>query len=195
MQPPPPEIVLFAGPNGAGKSTFARFALPEAMPFVNADEIAKMLPADFSGNAELEAGRLLIERVNHLSAHRKSFALETTLASRSLGPRIASLQKNGYKFRLLFLWLPHADLARARVAARVRRGGHAIPDATIRRRFEAGLRNFFTMYQPLADEWFLFDNTIFATPRPVAHGGLGEETIADDAELWEQIKQQGGRRL
>ena len=111
--------MLFAGPNGAGKSTFARFALPEAMPFVNADEIAKTLPADFSGNAELEAGRLLIERVNHLSAGRKSFALETTLASRSLAPRIANLQKQGYKFRLLFSWLPHADLARARVAARV----------------------------------------------------------------------------
>ncbi len=186
-----PEIVLFAGPNGAGKSTFARFALPEAMPFVNADEIAKTLPEGFTGNPEIEAGRLLVARVEQLTAQQKSFALETTLASRSLAPRIAALQKAGYQFRLLFLWLPSADLARARVAARVRRGGHAIPDATIARRFESGLQNFFTLYQPLANEWFLFDNTVLSAPRAVAHGGINEETVTDNAKLWELIKAMG----
>ena len=188
-----PEIVLFAGPNGAGKSTFARFALPEAMPFVNADEIAKTLPEGFTGNPELEAGRLLIARVEHLTAQRQSFALETTLASRSLAPRIVALQKMGYQFRLLFLWLPSADLARARVAARVRRGGHAIPDATIARRYEAGLQNLVTLYQPLADHWFVFDNTRFCTPpQLVARGGRQIETVVRHFPAWAHIQKQGG---
>ena len=194
MNEQPPEIVLFAGPNGAGKSTFARFALPEAMPFVNADEIAKTLPAS-SANPELEAGRLLLERINDLSQSRKSFALETTLASRSLAPRITQMQKVGYQFRLLFLWLPSADLARARVAARVRRGGHDIPTATIDRRFEAGLRNFFALYQPLADEWFVFDNTQIALPRLIARGGRQKETTVNDADLWARVEKQGNHNV
>jgi predicted ABC-type ATPase len=80
-----PEIVLIAGSNGAGKSTLARLLLPEAMPFLNADEIAKTLP-DSQGNKEIESGRESLRRLNSLVEKRQCFAIETTLSSRSLAP-------------------------------------------------------------------------------------------------------------
>ena len=49
-------------------------------------------------------------------------------------------------------------MAVQRVAERVRQGGHNIPEATIRRRFEAGWRFLTEVYQPLVDQWVLFDN-------------------------------------
>jgi predicted ABC-type ATPase len=123
----PPEIVLIAGPNGAGKSTLARYLLPEALPFLNADEIAKTLPDD-TGNKEIESGRELLRRLNSLVAKRRSFAVETTLSSRSLAPKIVYLKELGYRFQLVFLCLPEPELAIERVASRVRRGGHDIPE-------------------------------------------------------------------
>ena len=114
-----PVIVIIGGPNGAGKSTFARYVLPETMPFLNADEIAKSLLGDFAGNRELESGRQLLGHIADLSARRKSFALEIMLASRSLAPRVRELQANGYTAHLFFFHMPSPDLCLARVAARV----------------------------------------------------------------------------
>lgn len=180
--PPPPEIVVIAGPNGTGKSTLARLLLPEAMPFLNADEIAKALP-DTAGNKEIESGRELLRRMDLLVEKRQRFALETTLSSRSLAPRIARLQKVGYRFQLIFLLLPSPEMAVERVAARVRRGGHSIPEEIIRRRFEAGLRNLTTIYQPIVDHWQVYQNTQIGPPLPVASSqSETQRSIFDDEE-------------
>ena len=84
---------------------------------------------------------------------RKDFGFETTLASRTFAPWIRSLVEDGYEFRLAFLWVPNVDMAIERVRSRVRAGGHGVPEETIRRRFEAGLHNFFELYRPLAATW------------------------------------------
>ena len=68
-------------------------------------------------------------------------------------------QKQGYAVKLIFLSLPSVEIALARVAGRVRQGGHSIPEQTIRRRFEAGRLNFDRIYQPLVDAWALYDNS------------------------------------
>lgn len=68
-------------------------------------------------------------------------------------------QSLGFQVSLYFLALDNAEIALARVAARVAQGGHAIPEATVRRRFESGLRNFDTLYKPLVDRWMLYDNS------------------------------------
>jgi len=184
-----PQIVVIGGPNGAGKSTLARLALPEAMPFVNADEIAKTLPDHFSGNRDLEAGRLLLARVEELSAANTSFALETTLSNRSLAARIRRLRAKGWSFRLIFVWVPSAETSILRVAARVRRGGHHIPEETIRRRYAAGLKNLTETYLPLADSWLVYQNAEEQGPQIVATGGPGRETAVYDAQTWATIKQ------
>lgn len=105
------------------------------------------------------------------AAQRRSFALETTLASRSLAPKIARLKEQGYRFLLLFIFVPDVALSVERVASRVRLGGHDIPEPTIRRRYAAGIRNFFGLYAPMADRWRVYDNTSLFYPRVIASCG------------------------
>ena len=65
----------------------------------------------------------------------------------------------GYRVSLFFLALPNAETAIARVAERVRQGGHTIADPVIRRRFAAGNRNFEHAYRAAVDDWAVYDNT------------------------------------
>jgi predicted ABC-type ATPase len=138
-----PIFIVIAGPNGAGKSTPASLLLPPDMPFLNADEIAKGLPGYPSNSADMEASRIVLKEMDEHENDHRGFAFETTLASRSLAPRIVRLRQSGFLFRLAFAFLPDLNLAVARVAGRVRLGGHHIPEETIRRRYRAGLANFF----------------------------------------------------
>ena len=116
----------------------------------------------------------------------------TPLASRSLAPRIARLQEQGYEFHLTYIWLPSVDVAIARVAKRVRQGGHDIPEAVIRRRYRAGLHHFFTIYRPMAHTWRVFNNARLGAPRLVASGGRAERTRIYLIEIWDQIRNGGG---
>lgn len=189
----PPQVVIIAGPNGAGKSTCAVQLVPSGTTFINADEIAKELPAGGGRNRDMEAGRILLRRLDELAHQRADFAVETTLASRSLAPRLARLRNSGYEFSLFFIWAPSPDLSVARVAARVRRGGHNIPEEVIRRRYVAGLRNLFELYRPLADVWRVYRNVQPGEPVLVAEGAMGKRTQVADALLWTRIKRQARR--
>ncbi len=177
-----PQIVILAGPNGAGKSTAATGLLSQEITFLNADEIAKGLPS--SSGQDVQAGRLLLSRLAELQSQGRDIAVETTLASRTLAPRVERLQRDGYRFLLYFFWLPSPEMAIQRVAQRVLSGGHNIPEPVIRRRYAAGLNNFFSLYQPLANLWRVYDNTQTATPALIAKGTLK----AQQAALWSQIK-------
>ncbi len=118
--------------------------------FVNAHEIAAGLRDASGKSVDFRAGRLMLGQVNELSRSRMDLAFESTLASRALLRRIELMRARGYLFHLICLWLPSADMAVARVAARVRAGGHSIPEAVIRRRYERSLANFFNLYRPIA---------------------------------------------
>ena len=138
------------GPNGAGKSTSAPALLSnqyEALEFVNADDIAKGLSAFHPEKVAIAAGRILLQRFQELAEANESFAIETTLSGRGYARHITDLKRRGYRFELIFLWLPSVELAVARVAQRVALGGHDIPEDVIRRRYQAGLRNFFNLYR------------------------------------------------
>jgi predicted ABC-type ATPase len=184
-----PQVIVIAGPNGAGKSTAAAYLLPERMTFINADEIAKTLPGYPSPGADLHAGRLALERMDELERQRADFTVETTLATRSLASRIARLRRSGYEFRLLFLWSPSADFSVHRVAARVRAGGHDIPEETIRRRYGAGIKNFFELYQPLADMWAVYDTKQLGPPKLIAEGTIDLGEWIDDPETWRLMRE------
>ena len=187
-----PLVIILAGPNGAGKSTAAAHLLPDGMIFPNADEIAKEQPGYPSRAADFQASRLLISRMDDLEESREDFAVETTLASRSLAPRVARLLRSGYLFRLVFLHLPSPELSIARVAGRVRLGGHHIPEETIRRRYAAGMRNFRELFQALADLWGVYDARRPIPPRPIARGKLSEVAMIADPIAWRSM-QEGGR--
>jgi predicted ABC-type ATPase len=190
METERPSLIVLSGPNGAGKSTAAPALLPGTLgvvEFVNADVIAQGLSAFQPERAALEAGRIMLRRVRQLADQRVSFAFETTLAGRHFAPWIADLRRNGYIFELLFLWLPNPEMAVTRVAHSVQAGGHAIPDATIRRRYGAGLRNFFELYRPLADTWRFYDNSHPSSPRLLAAGEGNSEEVIGDASVWNSI--------
>ncbi len=151
-----PRMVVLAGPNGAGKSTSAEKLLQGALgvdEFVNADVVAQGLSGFAPESTAFAAGRVMLERLKYLANRRKSFGFETTLAGRWIAAWVAKLSASNYEVHLVFLWLPSEEAAVARVAQRVRLGGHDVPEPVIRRRFRAGLQNFFQLYQPLADTW------------------------------------------
>lgn len=157
---PPLRIIIIAGPNGAGKTTFAREFLPneaDCLQFVNADLIAAGLSPFAPETAALQAGRLMLTQIADHVAHRRSFALETTLSGLGYARQIPLWRAQGYLVALYFLTLPNADMAVARVAQRVKQGGHNIPEAIIRRRFSSGQFNL-GRYCDLVDAWAVFDN-------------------------------------
>ena len=156
------KIVIIAGPNGAGKTTFAREFLPReaACPdFINADLIAAGLSPLAPERAAVRAGRLMLQEIKRRVRAGESFAFETTLSGRLYARLIPYWRAAGYRVKLIFLQLPSADLAIARIHARVAQGGHDVPDETVRRRFDSGLRNFKAVYQALVSSWVLYDNS------------------------------------
>ncbi len=155
-----PNAYVIAGPNGAGKTTFAREFLPlyaHCKNFINADLIAQGLSPFSPEDAAFRAGRLVLSEIASMAARRMDFGFETTLAGRSYIPMIHDLKKRGSQIHFFFLWLPSVDLAISRIKQRVLRGGHSVPEADIRRRFERSNRNFLVDYSALADSWMLFD--------------------------------------
>ena len=156
------KIIIVAGPNGAGKTTFARQFLPreaECPIFINADLIAAALAPFSPETVAIRAGRLMLEEIDNHVRRGESFAFETTLSGLMYARLIQKWRGLGYRVRLIFLSLANPELAVTRVADRVAQGGHFIPEAVIRRRFEAGLNNFNLKYKLLVNAWSLYDNS------------------------------------
>lgn len=162
-----PNLYIIAGCNGAGKTTASMTVLPEVLEceeFVNADEIAKGLSPFHPEEMAIEAGKLMLGRIDTLVNHRKSFAIETTLATRSYKTLVERAKEAGYTVTLLFFWLPSPEMAEQRVASRVASGGHNIPKDVIHRRYWLGLQNLFDIFAPIVDYWSLYDNSKNITP-------------------------------
>jgi len=190
MIPDRPLVVVIAGPNGAGKSTTAPQLLQGALAvheFVNADSIATGLSAFRPDSAAIAAGRVMIERLKELARARADFAFETTLASRTFAPWLYELRASGYRTHLAFLSLRSADLAVARVAERVRAGGHDVPENVVRRRFKGGLVNLFHVYPPVLDSWQVFDNSDLAQPHIIASSRGSTPPTVLDAAAWDNL--------
>ncbi len=139
------QIHIIAGPNGAGKSSHARVTLlPDFLKskaFVNADEIAKFLSPQNPEKSAIEAGRLMLNKMEFLMNQGADFAFETTLAARSYIKLIDQAHEIGYKINLIFLVLQSPELAKIRVQNRVAKGGHNIEESVIDRRFLRGRDN------------------------------------------------------
>jgi len=155
-------LYIIAGCNGAGKTTVSFTILPEILnckEFVNADEIARGLSPFQPEKVAIEAGKLMLKRINELLHSNQSFAFETTLATKSYKNLIVKAKATGYNITLLFFWLQTIDLAKQRVEARVLSGGHNIETNVIERRYVNGIRNLFDIYIPLADIVLIIDNS------------------------------------
>ena len=188
-----PKVVVIAGPNGAGKSTLAPILLRDTLhllEYVNADTIALGLSAFHPEVAAFEAGRIMLKRLHYLADQRMSFAFETTLATRSYALWLKELCQNGYEVHLLFVWVQTPELAVERVKARVRAGGHDVPESVIYRRYQKGIRNFFRLYQVLAKSWGVYDNSS-ELPLLLASGVHPLSTTVHQSELWQHFYEVG----
>ena len=156
------QLYIIAGCNGAGKTTASFTILPEVLgckEFINADEIAKGLSPFQPESVAVQAGRIMLARMDELLQKGETFAFETTLATKSYKQKIEWAQANGYEVTLLFFWLDSPNIAKERVAQRVAEGGHNIPLETIERRYYNGIANLFTIYIDMVDICYIFDNS------------------------------------
>ena len=183
-----PDFYLFGGPNGAGKTTLALKLLPgmDCHEFVNADAIARALSPFAPESVALQSGVLMMKRLRELATKNVSFGTESTLAARAWVPFIRDCRERGYRFNLIYVWLPDVEMNVGRVASRVRAGGHDIPEEVIRRRYDAGRRNFVELYKPLADTWRIFNNATLSET-VIAEGGRQRPTLILDLEAWSKI--------
>ncbi|MDR0873439.1 MAG: zeta toxin family protein [Prevotellaceae bacterium] len=157
-----PLLYIISGCNGAGKTTASFTILPEILDckeFVNADEIAKGLSPFQPEKVAIEAGKIMLKRINELLKEKTNFAIETTLASKTYKNTILSAKAAGYSVTLIYFWLQNVELAKERVKMRVQEGGHNIDSEIIDRRYFAGIRNLFEIYLPIVDVAMIFDNS------------------------------------
>lgn len=185
-------LYIIAGCNGAGKTTAAYSLLPhwlEVREFVNADEIARGLSPFNPEGMAIKAGKLMLQRIEELLENKVSFAIETTLATKSYVSLVRRAQGAGYVVHVLFFYLNDAALARQRVTERVQHGGHDIPVDVIERRYHAGMRNLFGLFMDRVDRWVVYDNSC-SNRRKIASGGSNVPTIVYDEITFEKMKQQ-----
>ena len=183
-----PNLYIIAGCNGAGKTTASYTILPEILncrEFVNADNIAAGLSPFYPEGVALEAGRIMLSRIKELLKEESSFAIETTLATRSYVSLIKDARQKGYKIILLFFWLNSPEVAFERVASRVKKGGHNIPQDVIERRYYREIFNLINLYMPVVDDWKIVDNMLL--PEVIAQFSteLGNTIVIDD--IWKTI--------
>jgi len=155
-------VYIIAGPNGSGKTTFANTFLPEYTQcnrFINADLIAQGLSPFSPQIVAIKAGKLVLEQIKEYTKNNVTFSFETTMAGTTHTKYFKMLKKNNYKINIFFLWIPSTQLAIARVKSRVLQGGHNIPIIDIKRRYNRSIKNFFTTYRLLANQWMLFNNS------------------------------------
>lgn len=184
-------LYIIAGCNGAGKTTASKTILPKSLlvkEFVNADEIAKGLSPFNPEGVAIEAGRLMLRRIDDLLEMGESFSIETTLATKSYINLVRKAREKGYVVHLLFFWLDSIELAKRRVADRVASGGHNIPLPVIERRYKAGLKNLFKIFMNEVDIWILFDNSLNRGER-IAFGGRQLPAKIKDIVKFNKIKE------
>ena len=185
-----PKLYIIAGCNGAGKTTASFTILPEILgckEFINADEIAKGLSPFQPESVAVQAGRIMLTRMDELLQKGETFAFETTLATKSYKQKIEWAQANGYEVTLLFFWLDSPNIAKERVAQRVAEGGHNIPLETIERRYYNGIANLFAIYIDMVDICYIFDNSE-GERTPIAKKYKGGKEIIYNTDLYNQMK-------
>ena len=187
-----PYLYIIAGCNGAGKTTASFTILPEMLKckeFVNSDEIAKGLSPFNAGNiaVAVEASRIMYKRIKELVALKETFAMETTLATRSVANLIREAQREGYYVTLLYFWLNTPELAVERVKMRVAAGGHNVPESTIHRRYRAGVRNLFKLYLPICDYWMIADNSM-SPMEVIAKGFRKDKTEIFNSDIYTKLE-------
>lgn len=183
-------IIVLAGVNGAGKSSIAgEFLRASGGDFVNPDTLAADLRTA-NPHLTLEQSNALAWQVNLKGLRaaidaRKPYAFETTLGGRTIATELERAARADIDVRIWYVGLDNVERHLARIRRRVDAGGHPIPDAKVRERYETSRANLIRLL-PLLSELILFDNSQDARARhaptlaPLAHYRRGEPLVCGD---------------
>lgn len=163
----PCHLYVIAGPNGSGKSTFTlgiRALL--TVPIIDPDEMARLIRPDAPEMVAIDAGRRVIELTRTYIAIGQSFTLETTLAGNAQLRLMEQAKNSGYEIEFVYVGVDDADICIGRVEMRVAKGGHSVPPADVRRRFQRSLAHLPAALR-LADHATIYDNSTQSGHREV----------------------------
>lgn len=173
-------IFIIAGANGSGKTTLARELLPEyGLEFINADEVAREMNPDDMQAVRIQAGKIILRRLDELILRGISFAVETTLSGNFLVKTIKKAKTQGYNVVLIYSFLKSPETCIDRIKVRVSNGGHHIPDEDVMRRYYRSKRNLLYKYCHIVDEWAVYYNG-FEGYIIVMKGELGKVEILNE---------------
>ncbi len=177
------QLYIIAGANGSGKTTLARELLPEyGLEFINADEVAREISPDDLQAVRVQAGKIILRKLNELILQEKSFAVETTLAGNYLVKTVKKAKEQGYNTVLIYSFVESPEICIERIKVRVRNGGHHVPDEDVIRRYYRSKRNLWFKYKDLTDKWLLFYNGIEKTEL-VASGVREDYNLLDESSF------------
>ena len=152
-------FTVYAGSNGSGKSTLYDTGVDAGEDTrINWDEIALASGEESHAGFNLQSGKKTIRMIRNCLSKRLPFNLEVTLSTTHIFKTINMAKELGYRIVLHYVFLESADLAVSRVANRVAKGGHSVPEKYIRRRYFVSLENLHHALQ-LCDEAFIYDNS------------------------------------
>ncbi len=183
-----PYLLILGGANGSGKTTLAReYIEVKGLRYLGADQIAYELNPDNVESVAINAGRLFIQKIAESIEQHESFLLESTLSGLSLRKWILKAKESGFLIRIAFIYLDSTELCIERVASRVKRGGHNVPDDDIARRYHRSNMNFWHSYRDLSNQWELFNNT-GSSIVSVATGENNDIMVLDDERFERWLK-------
>lgn len=172
-----PDLIIIAGANGVGKTTFARPYVAEyGFDFLNADDIAKTLADAGDPSPMVAAGRVFFERLNQALDNQQSIVVETTLSGTYINKVAKRAKANGYKIKLIYIFIESPAACIERVKVRIAKGGHEVPEEDVKRRFYRSLSNFWDNFREMAERWFLIYNGEFGY-QTIATGKLDDQSI------------------
>ncbi len=175
------EIIIVAGANGVGKTTFAQefLVVYPHYEYLNADEIAKEISPENPQAKQFRAGKIFFQRLDKFISEGKFCVIESTLSGRYLIKFINKIKEQNYQITLAFIFVDSPEISIERIAGRVKKGGHFVPEDDVRRRFVRGRENFWNIYKNLVDRWSLIYNTQSGF-REIAFGEKDIPKITDE---------------
>ncbi len=159
----PPTLTIYAGINGAGKSTLYQFHQianePNLGERVCPDELLVQAGGDWTNQADVFAsGRAALLKLKSCIKNKISFNWETTLVTDYVLDKIKQVKELGYDVIVNFIGVENIEQSFSRIRNRVKRGGHGVPEETVRYRFHHQYDKIGEMFD-LVDSAVFYDNS------------------------------------
>jgi predicted ABC-type ATPase len=192
----PPEFWIIAGPNGAGKTTCAQKApISQLLPdvrFLNPDDLTLTKlrtagyhsfadsPLDIQSQFFIESADEVLTEVNAAIARSEAVGVETVLSSGKYQAPVETVRSVGGFVGLIYVALKSALIARERVAARVLRGGHGVPDEKVDQRWQRSLACL-AWFAKRSSAFWIIDNSDSNPANPPELVASGKNGVIESA--------------